>query len=440
LADDMGLGKTLQVLAMLLAVKEEGFENTAPPPLPSIVVCPASLVYNWLSEATRFTPQLKVCTVAGNASERAACIEQATQYDLLVTSYDLLKRDIELYAGLGFNYVVLDEAQYIKNQNTQSAKAVKLLQSEHRLALTGTPIENSLAELWSIFDFLMPGYLYDYKRFKQDFEAPIVKMKDESAIQRLRALVRPFILRRMKEDVLKELPAKIEQVHLAEMDEEQRNIYLATLVQTKRDLTDKLAEAGAGQARIMVLAALTRLRQICCDPTLVFANYTGLSTKLQLCLELIHNSLDGGHRVVLFSQFTSMLAIIQKRLKAEGIEYYLLQGSTSKIERLKLVDQFNAGDVPVFLVSLKAGGTGLNLTGADIVIHYDPWWNLSAQNQATDRTHRIGQTKHVQVFNLIAKDTIEEKILKLQEAKAELAQQINPEGRRFFRWGLRRAE
>lgn len=426
LADDMGLGKTLQVLALFSALKAEGELGTA------IIVCPASLVYNWQAEANHFTPELGVCMVAGNARERAECIAQAAGYDVLVTSYDLLKRDIEQYKGTQFSYVVLDEAQYIKNQNTQSAKSVKLLDGAHRLALTGTPIENSLAELWSIFDFLMPGYLHAYKRFKQDFETPIVRAKDETTAERLRALVRPFILRRLKGDVLKELPEKIEQVHIAEMEGEQRKVYLATLAQSKKELATKLADAGSGQSRILVLAALTRLRQICCDPSLVYDEYKGDSAKLQLCFELIRASIDGGHRVVLFSQFTSMLAIIKDRLKEEGIGYHLLQGSTPKVERLRLVEQFNTGDVPIFLISLKAGGTGLNLTGADVVIHYDPWWNLSAQNQATDRTHRIGQTKHVQVFKLIAKDSVEEKILKLQEAKAELADKIIQKGDSVF--------
>jgi SNF2 family DNA or RNA helicase len=369
-----------------------------------------------------------VAAVAGNAAERLGQLKAWSQYDLLVTSYDLLRRDIEHYKDLDFNYVVLDEAQYIKNQNTQNAKAVKLLHGRTRLALTGTPIENSLAELWSIFDFLMPGYLYNYHKFCNKFEKPIAKDQNSRITERLRSLVRPFILRRLKNDVLKELPQKIESVQVASFDAEQSKLYLATFAQVKKDLSAGLADAGAGQSRIMVLAALTRMRQICCDPSLVFDGYKGGSAKLELCLELVQNCMESGHRMLLFSQFTSMLDILERELDKCKVKYYRLDGSTPKAERLKLVNAFNEGETPVFLISLKAGGTGLNLTGADVVIHYDPWWNLSAQNQATDRTHRIGQTNAVQVFKLIAKDTIEERIIELQQKKAQLADSVIQEG------------
>lgn len=426
LADDMGLGKTLQALSLLQSLKDEGELGT------SIVVCPASLVYNWKKEAEMFAPSLKVCTIVGSAAKRASIIETVADYDLVITSYDLVKRDIQKFDQQDFNYVILDEAQYIKNQATQSAKAVKLLKCNHRLALTGTPIENNLSELWSVFDFLMPGYLYKYAQFKRLFETPIAKKKDLKATEQLRALVRPFIMRRVKSDVLKELPEKIEQVRLAELGEKQQKAYLATLAQSKKELREKLNEAQPGQNRIHILAALTRLRQICCDPNLVFDNYDGESAKLSMCMDLINDCMQSGHRMLLFSQFTSMLGIIKRELEKAKIEYYVLDGSTPKLKRLEMVDQFNEGDVPIFLISLKAGGTGLNLTGADIVIHYDPWWNLSAQNQATDRTHRIGQTNQVQVFKLITDNTIEERILELQEAKAALADSIIQSGGNVF--------
>jgi superfamily II DNA or RNA helicase len=427
LADDMGLGKTLQVLSLLSAKKQEGALKR-----PSVVVCPASLVLNWASEAQRFTPELVVVPQLGNTSERQRLIERIAEIDLLVTSYDQLRRDVNAYTGKDLDFVILDEAQMIKNQNTQNAKAVKKLNGQTMLALTGTPIENNLAELWSIFDFLMPGYLYNYTHFQRRFEKPIVKNNDEVVTERLRTLVRPFILRRLKSEVLKELPPKIESSLVVEMGEKQRALYLGMMAQTKKELAIKLAESTGQQGRIAVLAALTRLRQLCCDPALVYEEYKDGSAKLDACLELVTNCLNSGHRILLFSQFTSMLDIIESRLRSRLVRFFRLDGSTPKQERMALVTAFNGGEVPVFLISLKAGGTGLNLTGADVVIHFDPWWNLSAQNQATDRTHRIGQTRTVQVFKLIAKDSIEERIQALQERKAALAESIIQQGGNAF--------
>jgi len=417
LADDMGLGKTLQILALLKSCgqEEEGKQ------LPSIVVCPSSLSLNWESEAQKFTPELHTAVIAGMAAEREAVISKAGAYDLLITSYDLLKRDIRLYEGLRFRFVIIDEAQYIKNQTTQNAKAVKTLNGKTRLALTGTPVENSLAELWSIFDFLMPGYLYPYNRFRKKFEEPIVKRGEKESSERLKQLVRPFLLRRLKKDVLKELPPKTETILRASMDGEQKKLYTANLVQSRKDLAG-LAGLGAGQDRIMILAALTKMRQICCDPSLLYENYTGGSVKLEACMELVESCIRSGRRILLFSQFTAMLDIIGRRL--QGTEFFRLDGSTPPARRLELVNAFNAGTADVFLISLKAGGTGLNLTGADVVIHYDPWWNLSAQNQATDRAHRIGQKNSVQVYKLIVKDTLEERILQMQARKAALADTV----------------
>ncbi|MDR2163577.1 MAG: DEAD/DEAH box helicase, partial [Clostridiales Family XIII bacterium] len=430
LADDMGLGKTLQVLALFQAIKDEDDEikKEQSSRLPSIVICPASLVLNWESEAKKFTPRLATAAVVGLASERRSQIQRALKRDVVFTSYDLLKRDIESYEGAAFRFVVIDEAQYIKNQNTRNAKAVKQLIGNTRIALTGTPIENSLAELWSIFDFLMPGYLYTYNHFKSKYETRITKKNDTVASERLRELVRPFILRRLKSSVLKELPEKIESVSYSTMSGEQRKLYIAAMAQAKKELATKLEESGVAQSRIMILAALTRLRQICCDPSLVYDGYDGGSAKLDACMELLYSCIEGGHRILLFSQFTSMLAIIERRIREDGISYCMLTGSTPKTERLRLVNSFNDGDTPIFLISLKAGGTGLNLTGADIVIHYDPWWNVSVQNQATDRAHRIGQTNAVQVFKLISKDSVEERILEMQEKKAALADSVIYEG------------
>ena len=417
LADDMGLGKTLQVIAVILAAKEEGKEGTA------LVVTPASLVYNWDAEFEKFAPQLKVCLVTGNQEERQKKIEAYKEVDVLVTSYDLLKRDIALYDGKKFSYEIIDEAQYIKNHTTAAAKAVKIIESRIRYALTGTPIENRLSELWSIFDYLMPGFLYEYETFKREIETPIVKNNDEKALKRLQKMTGPFILRRLKEDVLKDLPEKLEEYRYVRLGSSQQKLYDGQVVHMKEQIARQNPE-DFNKNKLQILAELTRLRQICCDPSLCFENYKGETAKLEACLELICSAMDGGHRILVFSQFTSMLEILQEKLSGFKIPFFTITGSTSKEKRLELVKSFNEGTVPVFLISLKAGGVGLNLTGADVVIHYDPWWNLAAQNQATDRAHRIGQTKKVTVYKLIAKQTIEEKIQKLQESKKNLADQV----------------
>lgn len=417
LADDMGLGKTLQFISVLLAEKEEGAIGT------SLIVCPASLVYNWLEEFQNFAPELSVCAVAGAQNERTAVLGKYARWDVLVTSYDLLRRDCELYEEIPFLYAVLDEAQYIKNHATAAAKSVKILKSSHRFALTGTPIENRLSELWSIFDFVMPGFLYSYEAFRRDVETPIIKKEDSQASAWLKRMVSPFVLRRLKNDVLKDLPDKVEETRVVRLGEEQQKLYDGQVVRMK-ELLDNTDEDTLSKSRIKILAELTRIRQICCDPALLFEDYGSGSAKREACLDLIRSAIEGEHRVLVFSQFTSMLSLLKEDLEKDLIPFYELTGATPKQERLAMVTAFNTGDVPVFLISLKAGGTGLNLTGADVVIHYDPWWNAAAQNQATDRTHRIGQTKIVTVYKLIVKDSIEEKIQQMQEKKLALAENI----------------
>jgi superfamily II DNA or RNA helicase len=417
LADDMGLGKTLQMISVLLADK---LENAVPHT--SLIVCPASLVYNWQEELQRFAPELKTIPVTGTAAARRDIIEGWQSWDVMITSYDLLKRDISHYEDKTFFYHVLDEAQFIKNPKAGVSKAVKVIHSRHRMALTGTPIENRLSELWSIFDFLMPGFLYDYAEFHNRYENPITREKDEEAAGRLKRMVGPFILRRLKGDVLKDLPEKIEEVRYAKFDTEQQHLYDAQVAHMTSMLES--GELNSGKDKIRILAELTKIRQLCCDPSLILENYSGGSAKREAVLDLIRSAMDGGHRMLVFSQFTSMLELLEEDLKKENISYYKITGSTPKEERIRLVHAFNENSTPVFLISLKAGGTGLNLVGADMVIHYDPWWNLAAQNQATDRAHRIGQKHKVSVFKLIAKNTIEEKILKLQEAKKDLADAI----------------
>ncbi|MCR5295729.1 MAG: DEAD/DEAH box helicase [Lachnospiraceae bacterium] len=421
LADDMGLGKTLQMISVLLAAREEGKTGS------SLIVCPASLIYNWLEEFSRFAPTLSVTPVVGSKEERknilGSAFSENENPDAFVTSYDLLKRDINLYEDHTFAFIVLDEAQYIKNPGSAAAKSVKILKGNHRFALTGTPIENRLSELWSIFDFLMPGFLYGYETFRKELELPITAREDKAAAERLKKMTAPFILRRLKGDVLKDLPEKLEETRYAAFGEPQRKLYDAQVVRMK-ELLSASSEDEFKKSKIQILAELTHLRQICCDPSLYFDNYRGGSAKREVLLTLVRNAIDSGHRILIFSQFTSMLALIEEDLKNEGIAYFVITGATPKEERGKLVKRFNSGDTAVFLISLKAGGTGLNLTGADVVIHYDPWWNLAVQNQATDRAHRIGQTRVVSVFKLIVKGTIEEKILEMQETKKDLADEI----------------
>lgn len=433
LADDMGLGKTLQIITLLEHARLEAISktvdltdtasHTACPPPVSLIVCPSSLVYNWDSEIEHFAPNLKTLLITGNAQERQELLTHYADYDVLITSYDMLKRDIASYDNLHFHYQIIDEAQYIKNHRTQAARSVCNIHSVTRFALTGTPIENRLSELWSIFEYLMPGFLYPYAYFRSELEQPIVENKDQIAATRLQQLVRPFIMRRLKTDVLKELPDKLEHAVYAQMTDEQNKLYTANTLKLQKDL-EQQSDSMFKTSKIQILAELTKLRQLCCDPSLIYQNYHGGSAKLDTCIQLIENAMAGGHKILLFSQFTSMLDVIERRLKAERILYYRLDGSTKSEQRTRLVNAFNENKIPVFLISLKAGGTGLNLTGADIVIHYDPWWNAAAQNQATDRAHRIGQTHTVTVYKLIARHTIEEKILELQENKKALSDQI----------------
>lgn len=433
LADDMGLGKTLQIITLLEHARLEAISktvdltdtasHTACPPPVSLIVCPSSLVYNWDSEIEHFAPNLKTLLITGTAQERQELLTHYADYDVLITSYDMLKRDIASYDNLHFHFQIIDEAQYIKNHRTQAARSVCSIHSVTRFALTGTPIENRLSELWSIFEYLMPGFLYPYAYFRSELEQPIVENKDQIAATRLQQLVRPFIMRRLKTDVLKELPDKLEHAVYAQMTDEQNKLYTANTLKLQKDL-EQQSDNMFKTSKIQILAELTKLRQLCCDPSLIYQNYHGGSAKLDTCIQLIENAMAGGHKILLFSQFTSMLDVIERRLKSERILYYRLDGSTKSEQRTRLVNAFNENKIPVFLISLKAGGTGLNLTGADIVIHYDPWWNAAAQNQATDRAHRIGQTHTVTVYKLIARHTIEEKILELQENKKTLSDQI----------------
>lgn len=420
LADDMGLGKTVQLLCVVCAY----LENTEKSKLkPTIVVCPSSLCLNWQNEIEKFTTGVTSLVIHGTLQERMKQISEIPNYNIVITSYELLKRDIEEYKKYNyqFKYIIADEAQYIKNNNTQNAKAIKNITSEVRFALTGTPIENSLSELWSIFDFIMPGYLFGYRKFKELYETPIMRENDDQAMQKLKKLIEPFVLRRIKKEVLTELPDKTVTVLNSQMLDDQEQIYLSYLAQAKKSAFEEIKENGIEKSQIKILALLTRLRQICCHPSLFIENYNGGSGKLNQCIEIIKDAIQGGHKILLFSGYTAMFEIIEKELKKEQIEYLKLTGQTKVSDRIDLVDEFNNNpDKKLFLISLKAGGTGLNLTGADMVIHYDPWWNISSENQATDRTYRIGQKRNVQVYKLITKNSIEEKIYDLQKRKETL--------------------
>jgi len=413
----MGLGKTLQTLAMVQSIR-----RSSPGLPPSLVICPTSLVFNWLHETARFTPGLKVLALQG--SDRHALFDQIAAQDLVITSYALIRRDADRYREIEFDTVVLDEAQHIKNRQTQNAQAVKSIRASHRVVLTGTPLENSVLDLWSIFDFLMPGYLGTAQDFRDRYELPIVREKDEASQRRLARRLRPFLLRRLKKEVAPDLPARLEQVAYCEMTSEQRGVYQQVIEASREEVLEAVGTQGVAGSRMLVLTALLRLRQVCCDLRLLKIDGVDPATasgKLELFSELLEEVIDGGHRLLVFSQFVSMLKLLEERLAAEEISYCYLDGST--VDREAVVSRFQAdATIPVFLISLKAGGVGLNLTGADTVIHFDPWWNPAVEAQATDRAHRIGQTRVVTSYKLITRDTVEEKILLLQNRKRELIQ------------------
>ena len=420
LADDMGLGKTLQTITYVLAN----------PGTRTLIVCPTSLAYNWQDEFSKFAPQIATQIISGTPQERADLMQQSTDVPVWITTYPLIRKDVDLYKAQIFDACFIDEAQFIKNPTSLGAKAVKAVQAKHRFALTGTPIENTLSELWSIFDFVMPGFFGRYRQFEECYEKPILRDHDSVQMQKLRRKIRPFVLRRMKKEVLTELPDKIETRRMAEMGAKQLKIYESYLARIQMELAGD-EENTPGGNRMQVLAALTRLRQICCHPATFASNYHGGSGKLDLLMEQLPDILEGGHSVIVFSQFTSMLSIIAHELKQRNIPFFYLAGSTSAQERKREVKEFNRGEVKVFLISLKAGGTGLNLTGADTVIHFDPWWNPAVEDQATDRAYRIGQKKKVQVIKYVMKDSIEEKIYELQKRKKQLSDQLIQAGESF---------
>ena len=440
LADDMGLGKTLQIIAFLLSQKKSK----------SIVVVPTSVIYNWMDEFEKFAPSIRVGLVHGSKSKRDKVLRDFKRglgikieeenlkekyyekYDVLLTTYGTLKNDEKAYENLSFDYCIIDEAQNIKNPAAQATLSVKNIKSRCNIALTGTPIENNLMELWSIFDFVMPGYLFTKERFRERF------ILDESNLSELKSLITPFILRRLKEDVLSELPEKLEKKYLVEMKGKQKQLYSFYVKAIKNELNENKSSEKSGKNKINLFAYLTKLREICLDPSLVVPDYKGESSKLTVVKEIVKDASESGKKILLFSQFTSVLKKIEEDFKKEDISYLYLDGGTSAKERVERVKKFNEdSNIKVFLISLKAGGVGLNLTSASIVIHFDPWWNPAVEDQATDRAHRFGQENKVEVIKLVAKDTIEEKIVLMQEDKRELIQSLM-DGKTMDGKGLKR--
>ena len=411
LADDMGLGKTVQVIALLQTNREKGRT--------SLVVAPTSLTYNWLSEIRRFAPELSAVILNGTAAQRAVMIRHIAEHgdvDVAITSYPLIRRDVELLKEIQFRFLILDEAQNIKNAGSVAAQAAKQLKGDTRFALTGTPMENGVGELWSIFDFVLPGYLPGYNSFLRKYQ------DGENAADLLRR-IRPFLTRRLKQEVLEELPDKMEITMKAQMTPEQERIYRAALERLRPRIRE-LLEQGVDRSRMEVLSAITELREICCHPSLVMNEYRGGSGKEDLLLEILPEMIGNGRRILLFSQFTSMLKLLRTRLEENGFSTMYLDGDTPADERLALAERFNGGEAQIFLISLRAGGYGLNLTGADLVIHYDPWWNPATEEQATDRAHRIGQQKKVQVIRLVTGESIEEQVVELGSRKKALFERL----------------
>ncbi|WP_415303185.1 DEAD/DEAH box helicase [Clostridium perfringens] len=440
LADDMGLGKTLQIIAFLLSQKKSK----------SIVVVPTSVIYNWMDEFEKFAPSIKIGLVHGSKSKRDKVLrdfkrglgikveeenlkeKSYEKYDVLLTTYGTLKNDEKAYENLSFDYCIIDEAQNIKNPAAQATLSVKNIKSRCNIALTGTPIENNLMELWSIFDFVMPGYLFTKDRFRERF------ILDESNLSELKSLITPFILRRLKEDVLSELPEKLEKKYLVEMKGKQKQLYSFYVKAIKNQLNENKSSEKSGRDKINLFSYLTKLREICLDPSLVVPDYTGGSSKLTVVKEIVKDASESGKKILLFSQFTSVLQKIEEDFKKEDISYLYLDGGTSAKDRVERVKKFNEdSNIKVFLISLKAGGVGLNLTSASMVIHFDPWWNPAVEDQATDRAHRFGQENKVEVIKLVAKDTIEEKIVLMQEDKRELIQSLM-DGKTMDGKGLKR--
>ncbi|WP_052663399.1 DEAD/DEAH box helicase [[Mycoplasma] testudinis] len=418
LADDMGLGKTVQAISLIAQAYHE--DNLK---LPTLIIAPTSLLLNWKAEFEKFAPDLKIQVIRGNQETREKIINK-NKSDIEITSYAYFRNDIQFHKQKFYQIIILDEAQNIKNHTSKVSIAIKELNGQTKYALTGTPIENKLLELWSIFDFILPGLFGTSKDFIKDYERPIVRDENKVIVDRLKQKINTFILRRTKNKVLKELPPKTENDLVVELSDQHRKIYDEKQKDTYQHLKQLVASNEASKVRFEIFKLISELRQICCSPTLKIPSFNGENAKLQACLDLVEEAIENKQKILLFTQFLGMIDIFQEELQKRNIQFYVLKGDTKKEDRMKYVDAFNNDETPVFIASLKAGGVGLNLIGAEIVIHYDLWWNLAVQNQATDRVHRIGQSKAVQVYRIIAEKTIEERIVKIQESKKHLASMV----------------
>ena len=417
LADEMGLGKTIQVIYYIKEILKEEKGKV-------LIVVPTSLVYNWLYEFEKFGKDIRVLLIVGNRKERDEKFDLRDNYDVIITTYGLLREDEEKYLDY-YHSMIIDEAQNIKNYMAGVSKAVKKINAKTKFALTGTPIENSTLELWSIFDFIMPGYLSSLQRFQSKYKISEFNDETDILISGLNNQINPFILRRRKKDVIRELPEKLENNIYIDLSDEQKKLYVAELERVKEKMNEIMADGGINKARFMILQLLMKLRQICIDPSIIYDDYKGSSNKIETFISVTRESISNGHKILVFTSFKTALNIVQKRLEKEGIISYVIDGSVKSKERIDRVNEFNNNSDPcVFLIMLKSGGTGLNLTSADVVIHLDLWWNPQAENQATDRAHRIGQKNIVEVIKLITRGTIEEKILVLQDKKKKLSDKI----------------
>ena len=418
LADEMGLGKSIQTIMFIKEVLKEK-ENAK-----IIIVVPTSLIYNWQKEFEKFAPNLKYVVVADNKQKRKEIFEKKDDYNIFITSYGLIRNDKDEYENVDFELCIVDEAQNIKNYQAEMTKEIKKIKAKCKIALTGTPLENNVTELWSIFDFIMPGYLNSVIKFREKYN---VKDVDEEGLKLLESLnhqIKPFILRRKKQDVVKSLPKKIENKIYIELPEKQKMLYMKVLNDTKKEMDEMISEGGFQKSRMKILQLLTKLRQICIDPSVMYENYNGESIKIEELLRVVKEAIENDHKILIFSSFKRVLDNVKEIFDKNKITYYMIDGSVKSKDRMTMVEKFNNDDTNCFLITLKSGGTGLNLTGADTVIHLDIWWNPQVENQATDRAHRIGQTKTVSVIKLVTKGTIEERIIELQDKKKILSENL----------------
>ena len=414
----MGLGKSLQTITFIKQILKEK------PLAKIIIVVPTALVYNWEKEFAKFAPQLKYVAVSDTVAKRQEIFANKDKYNIFITSYGLIRNDKDEYEDMDFELCVVDEAQNIKNYQAATTREIKKIKAKCKIALTGTPVENNVTELWSIFDFIMPGYLNSVVKFREKYNIKDVDEKGLEVLNNLSNQIKPFILRRKKSDVVKSLPKKIENKIYIDLPDKQKMLYMKALKDTKKEMDEMIRDGGFEKSRMKILQLLMKLRQICIDPSVMYENYTGDRIKIDELLRVVKESIENNHKILIFSSFKRVLDNVKELFAKNNITYYMIDGSVKSKDRMDMVEKFNSDDTNCFLITLKSGGTGLNLTGADTVIHLDIWWNPQVENQATDRAHRIGQTKTVSVIKLVTKGTIEERIIELQDKKKILSENL----------------